>query len=93
MTTACKALKPTYRRISDDGLGQRRLRTYLVARRHNLLGSPEWQLLGSISLFEARRRYEAGTHLLVQARDGDWTLQYLIPRKERSLLGARDKLS
>jgi hypothetical protein len=74
-------MEPAYPAVSVDGLGQQRLRTHLIARRSNLLGSPDWQLLGSTSLDQARERYEAGTHLMVQARDGDWTLQYLLPRK------------
>jgi hypothetical protein len=74
-------LAPAYPSISDDGLGQPRLRSHLIARRRNLIGSTDWQLLGSTSLDQAWERYQAGTHLLVQARDGDWTLQYLLPRK------------
>jgi hypothetical protein len=77
-----QTMAPAYPRVSSDGLGQPRLREHLIARRHNLLGPTNWKLLKSITLDEAREQFKAGTHLMVQARDGDWTLQYLIPRKE-----------
>lgn len=34
-------------------------------------------------IIEARRKYDAGTHDMVQARDGDWLIMYAIPRRRR----------
>lgn len=58
------------------GRGRPDLEKYIVATKH---ANEPWNN-SSPELKACRSRYEAGTHEMVQGRDGDTTIQYSIPR-------------
>ena len=58
-------------------LGRPSLQQFIVAYRHAERG---WPKQFDDELDYARQRYDAGTHIMCQGRDGDYIIQYLIPR-------------
>lgn len=59
-----------------DELALPRLRRFAVAKCRCGL---DWPQDDPINV--ARRRYDAGTHEMVQSRNGSWVVLYSIPRK------------
>src|SRR5688572_12356800 len=53
-----------------DGMGRPELEKYVVARKDAF---DEWDN-DNPSIQEARRRHEAGTHIMCSGRDGDWII-------------------
>jgi hypothetical protein len=62
------------------GLGRPELKDFTVARRR--ASDREWDNTDA-KIVEARKNYEAGTHIMVSGRDGAWLILYSIPRKGR----------
>lgn len=59
------------------GYGRPELQAYAVARKK---ADAAWD--NSIpAIAEARAAYEAGTHIMITGRDGDWLILYLIPQR------------
>lgn len=57
--------------------GREELRKYAIAYRP---ATGEWPRVFKEALADARRKFDAGTHEMVQGRDGHYIIQYLIPR-------------
>ena len=70
-------------------LGHPELRKYIIAYRHVFR---DWPKTSQEVLRDARQKFDAGTHEMCQGRDGDYIIQYLIPRlkpcKERGFFRA-----
>lgn len=60
-------------------VGRKHLRRFIVSVRHVHAGWPEEDRL---VLQRARQKYDAGTHIMVQGRDGQWIVQYIWKRKK-----------
>lgn len=60
-------------------VGRERLRPHIVSVRHAYAGWPEDDRQ---ALQQARQRYDAGTHIMIQGRDGQWIIQYLLKRRK-----------
>lgn len=67
-------------------IGRESLRPFIVAVKH--VCADGWPPAAGAALLEARERYCEGTHEMVQGRDGQTIIQYLIPRK--TPVGPRD---
>lgn len=59
-------------------LGRASLRPFIVSYRHAHAGWPEKDRK---ALARARQAYDAGTHIMIQGRDGIWIIQYLWKRE------------
>jgi hypothetical protein len=60
-------------------LGRVNLRKYIVSKRHAL---GLWPEADRKTLAQARQDYDAGTHVMVQGRDGSWIIQYVWKRSK-----------
>ena len=60
------------------GYGRPEMQQFLVARR--MSATREWDNT-ELTIALARRRYELGTHDMMQGRDGRWLLLYSKPNK------------
>ena len=67
--------KPVGESTVWDGYGDPEKRKYLVARSR---ASGSWDNTLE-EVIEARKKYEAGTHLMALGRDGPYLLMYLFP--------------
>lgn len=59
-------------------LGPEGLRPFIVSRRH---ATGQWPSADRKLLLAARQKYDDGTHIMVQGRDGCWIIQYLWARQ------------
>lgn len=74
-----------HRRTPPDNLGQEWCRKHTIAIKH--CQNPYWPKASDLKIEDARNKYEAGTHEMLTARDGDWFILYCVPRTTRC--GAR----
>lgn len=63
--------------LDPQSMGRESLREYAVAAKPV---DGAWPPCFRDALQRAREAYDAGTHEMVQGREGDWIIQYLIPR-------------
>lgn len=70
--------------MSTFNIGQPELRPYIVAIR---LATEFWPEQYDDAIAEARRRYDGGSHIMCQGRDGVLIIQYLIPREKPQIPG------
>jgi hypothetical protein len=64
----------------NGGLGREELQPFTVARRR---ASERGWNNNLEEIVQARKQYEAGTHIMATGRDGSWLILYSIPRKGR----------
>lgn len=60
-------------------LGRPHLREFIVSVRHCHTNWPEED---RAALQKARQHFDAGTHQMVQGRDGQWIIQYCWPKTQ-----------
>lgn len=66
---------------SEDGFGRAELRQYIVARK---LAAGQWAREDQEAIDKARQDYDDGKSEMVQGRDGDFVIQYSIPRRRQA---------
>ena len=77
---AAASVNPKY---ANFRFGKVRLRLFVVSMRDATASCGAWPYDDRRALEAARQAYNAGTHDMVQGRDGEVIIQYLIPLRDR----------